>query len=69
MAQVVEQPILRLFGLVREALAKATYALLNADTDLRIDLRFLRAKKFRAHVEVGAKGALAVNFADQDSLQ
>ncbi|HUE06852.1 MAG TPA: PhoU domain-containing protein [Acidimicrobiales bacterium] len=34
MAQVVEQPILRLFGLVREALARATYALLNGDTDL-----------------------------------
>ncbi|HEX4174584.1 MAG TPA: PhoU domain-containing protein [Acidimicrobiales bacterium] len=34
MAQVVEQPILRLFALVREALAKATYALLNGDTDL-----------------------------------
>jgi phosphate transport system protein len=33
-AQVVEQPILRLFGLVREALARATYALLNGDTDL-----------------------------------
>jgi phosphate transport system protein len=33
-AQVVEQPILRLFALVREALAKATYALLNGDTDL-----------------------------------
>lgn len=34
MAQVVEQPILRLFGLVREALARATYALLNGDTGL-----------------------------------
>ena len=34
MAQVVEQPILRLFGLVREALARATYALLNQDSDL-----------------------------------
>ncbi len=34
MAQVVEQPILRLFGLVKEALARATYALLNGDTDL-----------------------------------
>lgn len=33
-AQVVEQPILRLFGLVREALGRATYALLNGDTDL-----------------------------------
>jgi phosphate transport system protein len=33
-AQVVEQPILRLFGLVREALARATYALLNGDTNL-----------------------------------
>jgi phosphate transport system protein len=33
-AQVVEQPILRLFGLVREALARATYALLNGDSDL-----------------------------------
>jgi phosphate transport system protein len=33
-AQVVEQPILRLFGLVREALARATYALLNGDTAL-----------------------------------
>jgi phosphate transport system protein len=33
-AQVVEQPILRLFGLVREALARATYALLNGDTVL-----------------------------------
>jgi phosphate transport system protein len=33
-AQVVEQPVLRLFGLVREALARATYALLNGDTDL-----------------------------------
>lgn len=33
-AQVVEQPILRLFGLVREAVARATYALLNGDTDL-----------------------------------
>lgn len=31
---MVEQPILRLFGLVREALARATYALLNGDTDL-----------------------------------
>lgn len=34
MAQVVEQPILRLFGLVREALARATYALLNGDPEL-----------------------------------
>jgi phosphate transport system protein len=33
-AQAVEHPILRLFGLVREALARATYALLNGDTDL-----------------------------------
>jgi phosphate transport system protein len=33
-ALVVEQPVLRLFGLVREALARATYALLNGDTDL-----------------------------------
>jgi phosphate transport system protein len=33
-AQVVEQPILRLFGLVREAVARASYALLNGDTDL-----------------------------------
>jgi phosphate transport system protein len=33
-AQVVEQPILRLFGLVREALARATWALLNGDTEL-----------------------------------
>jgi phosphate transport system protein len=33
-AQVVEQPILRLFGLVREALSRATWALLNGDTDL-----------------------------------
>jgi len=37
-AQVVEQPILRLFGLVREALARATYALLNGDTDLAQDV-------------------------------
>lgn len=34
MAQVVEQPILRLFGFVREALGRATYALLNGDTEL-----------------------------------
>jgi phosphate transport system protein len=33
-AQAIEHPILRLFGLVREALARATYALLNGDTDL-----------------------------------
>jgi phosphate transport system protein len=33
-AHVVEQPILRLFGLVREALGRATYALLNGDTGL-----------------------------------
>ena len=33
-AQVVEQPVLRLFGLVREALARATWALLNGDTGL-----------------------------------
>ncbi len=34
MAQVVDQPVLRLFGLVREALARATYALLNGDVGL-----------------------------------
>lgn len=34
MAQVVEQPVLRLFGLVREAMARATWALLNGDTEL-----------------------------------
>ncbi len=34
MAQIVEQPVLRLFGLVREALARATWALLNSDTQL-----------------------------------
>jgi phosphate transport system protein len=33
-AQAVEQPVLRLFGLVREALARATWALLNGDTQL-----------------------------------
>lgn len=33
-AQVVEQPILRLFGLVREAVGRATYALLNGDAEL-----------------------------------
>ena len=33
-ARGVEQPILRLFGFVREALARATYALLNGDTAL-----------------------------------
>jgi phosphate transport system protein len=33
-AQTVEQPVLRLFGLVREALARATWALLNGDTQL-----------------------------------
>jgi phosphate transport system protein len=33
-AQVVEQPVLRLFGLVREALARATWALLNGDAEL-----------------------------------
>jgi len=37
-AQVVEQPVLRLFGLVREALARATYALLNGDTALAQDV-------------------------------
>ncbi|HEY1651738.1 MAG TPA: PhoU domain-containing protein [Acidimicrobiales bacterium] len=31
---MVEQPVLRLFGLVREALARATWALLNGDTQL-----------------------------------
>jgi phosphate transport system protein len=31
---MVEQPVLRLFGLVREAIARATWALLNADTQL-----------------------------------
>ena len=34
MAQTVEQPVLRLFGLVREALARATWALLNGDPQL-----------------------------------
>jgi phosphate transport system protein len=33
-AQIVEQPVLRLFGLVREALSRATWALLNGDTQL-----------------------------------
>jgi phosphate transport system protein len=33
-AQMVEQPVLRLFGLVREALSRATWALLNGDTQL-----------------------------------
>jgi phosphate transport system protein len=31
---MVEQPVLRLFGLVREALSRATWALLNGDTQL-----------------------------------
>jgi phosphate transport system protein len=31
---MVEQPVLRLFGFVREALARATWALLNGDTQL-----------------------------------
>jgi phosphate transport system protein len=31
---MVEQPVLRLFGLVREALGRATWALLNGDTQL-----------------------------------
>lgn len=34
MAQDIEHPILRLFGLVREALSRATYALLNGDSVL-----------------------------------
>lgn len=34
MAQIIEQPVLRLFGLVREALSRATWALLNGDTQL-----------------------------------
>ena len=34
MAQAVEQPVLRLFGLVREALGRATWALLNGDPQL-----------------------------------
>lgn len=33
-AQMVEQPVLRLFGLVREALSRATWALLNGDPEL-----------------------------------
>jgi phosphate transport system protein len=31
---MVEQPVLRVFGLVREAIARATWALLNGDTQL-----------------------------------
>ena len=33
-AQTIEQPVLRLFGLVREALSRATWALLNGDPQL-----------------------------------